>query len=151
MKCIANSTLPSGQQLSLSHWQLVHSLGTVTHPFGLHCIHDERTWLSAISGYFDAPATREAPLGGAGSQGLKEELPLVTLVFSAVDGLKAMRVRKVLALLLCCCTLCCTVLCWHFTQYCSSDISAWFVSTVRWQQLCCPSIAGHCLSSSSSQ
>ncbi|KAL3145789.1 hypothetical protein ABBQ38_015166 [Trebouxia sp. C0009 RCD-2024] len=44
-------------------------------------------------GYFDAPGTREAPLGGPASQGLKTELPLVSLVFSAVDGLKAMRAQ----------------------------------------------------------
>ena len=62
----------------------------------------------ANAGYFDAPATREAPLGGAGTQGLKAELPLVTLVFSAVDGLKAMRVRKHAP---CCAVLCCAVLC----------------------------------------
>jgi len=47
-------------------------------------------WVHA--GYFDAPAAKQAPLQGAWGQGIKAELPLVTLVFSAVDGLKAMRV-----------------------------------------------------------
>ncbi|DBB03032.1 TPA: hypothetical protein ACH3X1_013430 [Trebouxia sp. C0004] len=42
-------------------------------------------------GYFDAPGTKQAALGTAWGQGIKTELPLVTLVFSAVDGLKAMR------------------------------------------------------------
>ena len=44
------------------------------------------------AGYFDAPGTKQAALGTAWGQGIKTELPVVTLVFSAVDGLKAMRV-----------------------------------------------------------
>ncbi|DBA80596.1 TPA: hypothetical protein ACH3X1_007856 [Trebouxia sp. C0004] len=44
-------------------------------------------------GYFDAPAAKQAALGAAWGQGTKAELPLVTLVFSAVDGLRAMRAQ----------------------------------------------------------
>ncbi len=44
------------------------------------------------AGYFDAPAAKQAALGAAWGQGMKAELPLVTLVFSAIDGLRAMRV-----------------------------------------------------------
>ncbi len=44
------------------------------------------------AGYFDAPAAKQAALGGPWGQGIKAKLPLVILVFSAVDGLKAMRV-----------------------------------------------------------
>ncbi|DBB03723.1 TPA: hypothetical protein ACH3X3_011034 [Trebouxia sp. C0006] len=44
-------------------------------------------------GYFDAPGTKQAALGAAWGQGIKAELPLVTLVFSAVDGLRAMRAQ----------------------------------------------------------
>ncbi|DBA75610.1 TPA: hypothetical protein ACH3X2_009160 [Trebouxia sp. C0005] len=44
-------------------------------------------------GYFDAPAAKQAALGAAWGQGIKTELPLVTLVFSAVDGLSAMRAQ----------------------------------------------------------
>lgn len=44
------------------------------------------------AGYFDAPATQLAALGGP-EEGLKSELPLVTLVFCAISGLKPMRVN----------------------------------------------------------
>lgn len=44
------------------------------------------------AGYFDAPATKMAALGEPSEEGIKAELPLVTLVFCAVNGLKAMRV-----------------------------------------------------------
>ena len=68
------------------------------------------------SGYFDAPGTRLAPLGVAGGQGLKADLPSVTLVFSTLDGLKAMRVNMPCChcgcrAVLCCAVLCCAVLC----------------------------------------
>lgn len=39
-----------------------------------------------------------AALGEASEEDFKAELPLVTLVFCAVNGLKAMRVRHTLAL-----------------------------------------------------
>ena len=55
------------------------------------------------SGYFDAPGTRLAPLGGAGGQGLKADLPSVTLVFSTMDGLKAMRVTMLCRKPVLCC------------------------------------------------
>lgn len=58
------------------------------------------------SGYFDAPGTRLAPLGGAGGQGLKADLPLVTLVFSTMDGLKAMRVKMPRCVVCVCAVLC---------------------------------------------
>ncbi len=48
--------------------------------------------MAVHAGYFDAPAAKQAALGAAWGQGVKAELPLVTLVFSAVDGLRAMRV-----------------------------------------------------------
>lgn len=48
--------------------------------------------MAVHAGYFDAPAAKQAALGAAWGQGIKTELPLVTLVFSAVDGLSAMRV-----------------------------------------------------------
>ncbi|DBB15937.1 TPA: hypothetical protein ACH3X3_003311 [Trebouxia sp. C0006] len=48
-------------------------------------------------GYFDAPGTKQAALGTAWGQGIKTELPVVTLVFSAVDGLKAMRAQEEVA------------------------------------------------------
>ena len=49
-----------------------------------------------VCGYMQATLMRQLqsrrPWGGALGQGIKPELPFVTLVFSAVDGLKAMRV-----------------------------------------------------------
>ena len=63
------------------------------------------------SGYFDAPGTRLAPLGGAGGQSLKADLPSVTLVFSTMDGLKAMRVNMPCCHCAVLCVLCCAALC----------------------------------------
>ncbi len=48
--------------------------------------------MTVHAGYFDAPAAKQAALGPAWGQGIKAEPPLVTLVFSAVEGLRAMRV-----------------------------------------------------------
>ena len=78
-----------------------------------------------LAGYFDAPATRLAPLGSAGSPTLKTELPLVTLVFSAVDGLKAMRVPH------------CSVLCWAGLGWAGLGWAGLGCAGLGWVGLCC--------------
>lgn len=46
-------------------------------------------------GYFDAPAARQACLGGQLMSGpLQPSLPLVTLVFCAIEGLADVKVRQ---------------------------------------------------------
>ena len=94
----------------------LYGRSSVTSDLTQSCIQTLNTTVCA--GYFDAPGTRQAPLGGAGGQRLKADLPSVTLVFSAMDGLKAMQVnmppRTTVApccAVLCCAVLCCAVLC----------------------------------------
>ena len=69
------------------------------------------------AGYFDAPGTKQAALGAAWGQGIKAELPLVTLVFSAVDGLRAMRVSPQF----CCLTKSCDK---HVAAPCGKHVTA---------------------------
>ena len=100
LSCLKRLILVSaGKLVLLSHKAALMLLRRLLCSFfeGL-VVYSWQAYSFVTTGYFDAPATKMAALGEASEEDFKAELPLVTLVFCAVNGLKAMRVCHRLAL-----------------------------------------------------